>query len=400
MTRRAPALMALLLLLPTSSCSKPKTEAPPPEKAAPPTPSASAIDAEVDRAGLPKRIQLSPKVIADSRIETAPVTRESVVSTVDLPGSVAADPDKSARVASPVAGRLEQVSFREGSVVKRGDTLALLRVPDLGKARAAYSATSAKAAAARTNADRLASLAEKGMAAKQEALSAKAEADALEAEARAAEQLLRSMGMGIGEGGAQLALRAPVAGVVVRRNAIVGQPVATDETIATIADLSEVWFLARVFERDLEQVKVGARAQVQLNAYKGQRFDGSVEYLGNELDPAARTILARIRLSNRDDLLRIGLFGTARLDRGEASKRPPTTVVPRDALADVLDKPVIFVRLTSPENTFEMREVRVGQTSVQKAEISTGVKEGEQVVTSGGFTVKSAFMKATFTEEE
>ena len=397
--RTRPALNGALALALFLSCSRPKTDAPPPDKSAA-RPNASASVAGGEHTRVPRRVQLSPKVTADAGIKTMPVVREPLTATVDLPGEIGADPDKSARVSSPVAGRLDQISFKEGSAVKRGEPLALLAVPDLGKARAAYAATSAKAAAARTNADRLSSLAEKGLAAKQEALSAKAEADALEAGARAAEQQLGAMGMGTGGGGTQLTLRAPIAGVVVRRNAVVGQPVTTVETIATIADLAEVWFLARVFERDLEHVRVGARAQVKLNAYKNERFEGPVEYLGKEIDPAARTFLARIRLTNRGDLLRIGLFGTARLERGEASKQPPTVVVPRDALTDVLDDPVVFVRLPSPDNTFEMREVRVGQSSVQKVEILSGVKEGEGVVTDGIFTVKSAFMKATFAEGE
>ena len=397
--RGIPALVGALVMASIVSCSRPKTEGPAPSaSAAAPSSSTSAV--EGPHAHVPKRIALSAKVIADAGIKTMPVAREPLMPTVDLPGAIAADPDRSARVSPPVAGRLEQIFFHEGSQVKRGDPLAMLRVPDLGKARAAYAGTSAKAGAARTNAGRLSSLAERGLASTQEALSARAEADALEAEARAAEQQLNALGMGKSGDQALLALRAPIAGVVIRRNAVVGQPVATDETIATIADLSDVWFLARVFERDLEHVHVGARAQVLLNAYASERFEGPVEYLGKEVDPVARTILARIRLTNRNDLIRIGLFGTARLDRGDASTRPPVVVVPRDALTDVLDNPVVFVRLTSPENTFEMREVRAGPSSAQKVEILDGVKEREEVVTEGIFTVKSAFMKATFAEEE
>lgn len=396
---RVSALIGALVLTSIVSCSRPKTEGPPPAKSAnAPGPSASVGEGQPTH--VLKRVQLSAKVIAGAGIKTTPVVREALIATVDLPGAIGADPDKSARVSSPVAGRLEQISFHEGSQVKRGEPLARLRVPDLGKARAAYAGTSAKAGAARTNAGRLSSLAEQGLAGKQEALSARAEADALEAEARAAEQQLNALGMGTSGGEAQLTLRAPIAGVVIRRNAIVGQPVATDETIATIADLSEVWFLARVFERDLEHVQMGARAQVQLNAYKSEEFEGPVEYLGKEIDPTARTILARIRLTNRNDLLRIGLFGTARLDRGDGSKRPATIVVPRDALTDVLDSPVVFVRLTSPENTFEMREVRAGRSSAHKVEILSGVREREEIVTEGIFTIKSAFMKATFAEEK
>lgn len=400
MTNRTILGLGALLTMAAVSCARPKTdEAPADKSAVAPKASAGARDDDAEHL-VPKRVQLSPKVIADSGIKTVPVVREVLTITVDLPGSIGADPDKSARVSSPVAGRLEQISFTEGSTVKRGDPLALVRVPDLGKARAAHAGTSARAAAARTNADRLSALAGQGLAAKQDALSANAEAGALEAEARAAEQQLNAMGMGTKGGGAELALRAPGSGVVVRRNAVLGQPVAPDETIAMISDLSEVWFLARVFERDLEYVRVGARAQVQLNAYKRAAFEGAVEYMSKEVDPTSHTILARIRLTNRDDLLRIGLFGTARLDRAEPSKRPPTAVMPRDALTDVLDNPVAFVRLAAPENTFEMRGVRVGGSSAKKVEILGGVKEGEEVVTEGLFTIKSAFMKATFAEEE
>ncbi len=157
-----------------------------------------------------------------------PARKQVLSPTLTLPGEVASDPDRSARVSSPVAGRLSEVRFKEGSVVKKGDILAVLRIPEIGKVRAAHSATLAKAASARTNADRLDGLADRGMAAKQEAVSSKAEADALEAEARALGEQLGALGMGTAGGGSELFLRAPVAGIVVARDAVVGQPVSTE----------------------------------------------------------------------------------------------------------------------------------------------------------------------------
>src|SRR5207248_3268546 len=132
--------------------------------------------------------------------------------------------------------------------------------PEIGKVRASHSATVAKAASARANAERLEVLAEKGLSPKQEAVAARAEADALDAESKAFGEQLSALGMGAQGSGSELALRAPVSGTVVARDAVVGQPVSTEQTIASIADLSEAWFLARVFEKDLGRLETGAAA--------------------------------------------------------------------------------------------------------------------------------------------
>lgn len=289
------------------------------------------------------------------------------------------------------------VRFKEGSTIKKGDVLAVVRVPEIGKVRAAYNATTAKAAAARANAERLGSLGEKGLASKQESVSSKAEADALEAEARALNEQLGALGMGSAGGGSELVLRAPVSGIVVTRDALVGQPITAEQTIALIADLSEAWFLGRVFEKDLGRLKLGAKADVQLNAYPKERFDGSVEYLGRQIDPVARTVTARIRLTNRGDLLRIGLFGAARVSTEEEGKGA-VLVVPRTAVTEVAGKPVAFVR--HADDDFELHDVILGESSLGKVEIVNGLREGEQVVVEGVFTLKSAVLRGTIAEEE
>jgi len=370
-------------------------------KQSPPMPanSASHLD-EPEHKGLLKRIRLDPEVIVEANIKTAPVVREALIATIDLPGEVASDPDKTARVSSLIAGRLDSVAFKEGQAVKKGDLLAVIKVVDLAKAKAAYAATAAKAVAARTNADRLQELAEKRLAASQEVLSARAEADALEAEARAADAQLRALGAGAAGNstGSQLPLRAPVSGTIVSRDAVVGQSVTADQAIATIADLEEVWFLARVFEKNLGQVRTGAGAEVQLNAYPKERFQGSIEYVGKQIDPSARTVVARIRLSNRDDLLRLGLFGTARVATGSPAERPAALVVARSAISEIGNKPVVFVR--QPDGDFELHDVVLGEGSLGKVEVVNGLREGEQVVVEGAFTLKSAVLKGTFGGEE
>lgn len=385
---KTPLFFSLLLLLAACKKSEPKTE-----EAAP---SAEHSD-EPGHAPLPKRVHLTTEVIRDARVQSAPVVRESLAQTLILPGEIVADPDKSAQISSPAAGRVTRVDFKEGSVVQKGAVLATLRVTDVARVRSARNAAVAKATAARANADRLHELAQSRMAGAQEAATARAEADALEAEARGLGEELGVLGLG-GQGGSDITLRAPLAGVVVSRNAVVGQPVAADQAIAMIADLDEVWFLGRVFEKDLSQIEQNARAEVQLNAYPSQRFHGNVEYVGKRLDPIARTVTARVRLKNHEDLLRIGLFGNAQIEIPSSVKKQPSLVVPRSAVTEIGGKSVVFVQ--HEDDDFELHEVTLGEGALGKIEILTGLREGERVVVDGVFTLKSVVLKSTLAEDE
>lgn len=363
-----------------------------------PASSSAGHQGESEHDAIPKVAKLSKEVVASAKIQTAPATKEVLAPTLSLPGEIAADPDRSARVSSPVAGRVVDVRFREGSVVKKGDVLAVLRIPEIGKVRAAHSATLAKAASAKANAERLEGLADKGLSPKQEAVAARAEADALAAESKALAEQLQALGMGAGGQGSELSLRAPVGGTVVTRDAVVGQPVSTEQTIASIADLSEVWFLARVFEKDLGRLDVGAAAEVVLNAYPSEHWSGKVEYVGKQIDPIARTVTARVRLENRGDALRLGLFGAARVVAKGERAGEPVLVVPRSAVTIVAGKTAVFVRVGDGE--FEMHEVTIGDAAAGKVRVLSGLREGEQVVVEGAFTVKSVLLRGTIASED
>lgn len=348
---------------------------------------------------MPRMVRLSERVIEDAQIESRGIRREVLPTTIALPGEIAADPDKSARLSSPIPGRIESVRFVEGQSVRRGAVLATIQVPDLGKLRADQAATAAQATAARSNAERLRILLSQNLAAEQAYLDALARAEALELEARAASEHVRALGLTQQSGrSSTLELRAPFDGVVVSRSAVVGQPVAADEALADLVDLSEMLFYGRIFEKDLRRVEINAPAEVVLNAYPAERFEGVVEYVGHRIDPGARTVTARIRLINREDRLRIGLFGNAYIGTDVAEQHAPALVVPRSALTEVARKQVVFVQ--HPDRDFELHEVVLGHASAGKVEVISGLREDERVVVQGVFTLKSAILKSTFAEED
>jgi membrane fusion protein, heavy metal efflux system len=401
--RRGLAVASILLLC-VAACRKADK---PGASGEPPPGATTSHEGEGAHDAVPTRAKLTREVVESAKIRTEPVAKEVLAPTLSLPGEISADPDRSARVSTPVAGRVVEVRFREGSVVKKGDVLVSLRIPEIGKVRAAHSATVAKSASARSNADRLGALAEKGMAPRQEALAARAEADALEAESKALGEQLQALGMGTSGAGSELSLRAPVGGTVVSRDAVVGQPVGTDDTLASIADLSEVWFLARVFEKDLGRLDVDAPVEVTLNAYPSERWPGTVEYVGKQIDPIARTVNARVRLTNRDEHLRLGLFGTARVvvkgagaaaGDGGAATSEPVLVVPRSALSEIGGRSVVFVRVG--EGEFETHVVTLGEAAAGRVRVLGGLREGELVVVDGAFTVKSVLLRGSLAGED
>lgn len=389
-----------LVLLCAASCQRQKPEATEsaPRETAPPAPSASGAHEEGgEHEALPHRVRLSEAVLRDAKVEVALAAREALSETIALPGEIAADPDRLARISSPAAGRIDQVRMKEGAEVKKGDALVVLRVPEIGKVRSSLAVTAGKAAAARANAERLSELASKRLASEQEALNAKAEADALEVDAKSLKEQLGALGAGA-SGALSITLRAPISGRVIARDAVVGQPVSSDQTLGSIAALDQVWFLGRVFEKDLGRLSLGASAEVRLNAYPSEHFSGTVEYVGQQVDPTARAVTARVRVENRDAMLRIGLFGTAQVALKGAEKSAPRLVVPRSAVTEIAGKSVVFVK--EKDGEFELHEVTLGRAAPGKVEILAGLREGEQVVTEGVFTLKSVVLKGSFAEEE
>jgi membrane fusion protein, heavy metal efflux system len=372
------------------------------QRSSAPVPTAlAALDAhhdETEHEGLPRQVRLSPAVVLEAGLEVAPATLDVLTATMRLPGEVTAEPDRTARLSAAASGRLEQVTFNEGARVSKGQVMAHLRVPDIGRLRGVLAATTAKAKAARANVERLRLLKADGFGAEQTVVDAQADAEAYEAEARALSQQLGALGAAAGASGYLISLRAPIAGVVVARDAVVGQPIGVDHVLATIVDLSSVWFLGRVFEKDLGRLQPQARCTVQLNAFPDERFEGVVEYVGQQTDPVARTLTARIRLKNESNRLRLGLFGTAQVEVTEPSKATPRVTVLRSAVTEIGDRHVVFVR--AQDGDFVVHEVTLGESALAQVQVLSGLDEGEQVVTRGVFTLKSLLLKSTLAEDE
>ncbi|MBL9104094.1 MAG: efflux RND transporter periplasmic adaptor subunit [Myxococcales bacterium] len=347
--------------------------------------------------GLPTIVRLGESVVADAGIVSEPARRRPIAPSILATGEIQPDPAYTSKVAARVAGIVESVDFREGDAVVAGQVLATIRAPGIGGLRADLAALQARAASARANLERLEALAQRKMASQQELAAARAEAAALGAESTAAGQRLKALGLGAQGKNSSFVLRAPTGGFVTQRSVSLGQPVVAEDTVATIVGLDRAWFMARVFEHMLAQVRVGATAEVELNGYPGQYFSGKVEFLSPQVDPEARTIVARVAVDNRDDLLRIGLFGAARIAVVSGDEGAPRLAVPRSALVEIAGESAVFVQRAPGE--YERHDVVLGVAGPGLVEVVRGLEEGELVVTHGGWTLKSVLLKETFGED-
>ncbi len=402
---KTPNIHVLVLAIATSVTMGCESKSPPaatgaaaPGAAASPTEKA---DDKPEHVELPTKVHLSEAVVRSAQIHTTAVTTEVLPVTMDLTGEVAFDPDQAAHITARVPGRVVDIRFREGDHIKTGAPLVIIESPQLAQSRAAFTSASSKAQTARQNAGRLIVLADKGLSSGQEVAMAQAEARTAEADERAALQTLAVFGFGAQEqsdAGARLTLFAPIDGFALSRNAVRGQTVVADTLLATLANFDEAYFLGRLFEKDLALVTVASVAEVRLNAYPAMVFAGTVESVGRQLDPSARTVVARIRIKDRDALLKAGLFGTARLSTGKTSEQAKSLVVPLTAVTKIGDRDVVFVQEAGGE--FDIHPVTVGRSAEGKVQILAGLNPAERVVDDGVFVLKSAALKSTFGEEE
>jgi len=141
-------------------------------------------------------------------------------------------------------------------------------------------------------------------------------------------------------------------------------------------------------------LRVGQRAEVSLAGMPEDRFAGKIANLGQELDEATRVMQVRIVLDNSSGRLKPEMLANANIPVGT---RKPQLLVPADALQQINDQDVVFVR-TAPDR-FAIRAVKAGATADGKTPILEGLQPGEQVVVSGSFVLKSQLLKATVESE-
>lgn len=350
----------------------------------------------------PGMVELTPEQVKSAKIETALVERRAVASEIIATGEVVPPDDGVARVGAKLSGRVTRLAKGVGDPVKRGESLAIIDSPDLGRAKADYIAAASAAKVTRETADREKALFEKKVAAERDWRLAEAEATKARAEKEAAEVRLHTLGMSDAQlnnlradqhYASAVGISSPLDGVVVERLVSLGQMVEPQDTMFVIMDLRTVWVQVDVYERNLRQIAIGQKVSASVEAWAERAFEGTIESIGAVLDRRSRTIKVRVALANTDGALKPGMFAKVVL-AGSTGEPREGTYVPAAAIQRDGDGSIAFVPVGDTE--FQLREVELGVRSGDWVEVTRGLTLGERVVTTGSFLLKSEARRESF----
>jgi membrane fusion protein, heavy metal efflux system len=307
-------------------------------------------------------------------------------ATVRATGRLAWDEDVTARVVSPIAGRVVRLLADVSTGVSRGQALALLQSPDLGQAQADTARAATDLDAAERTLARERALYENGSAPRKDVEAAEADRARSAVESARARARLALLGGGTGSVDQSYRLVSPLRGVVVDRAANPGEEVRGDNptTLFTVSDPTRLWVYLDLTEQDLGRVKPGMMLTVHSAAYPGRDFSGRVEVVGDTLDPATRTVKARGSLANPGRLLKAEMYVDVAV-RDLAAR--PGLAVPTTAI--VADGERRFVFVEEARGRFRRRPVTAGPERAGRTQILSGLAEGQRVVTDGSLLLES-----------
>ena len=335
------------------------------------------------KAPIPNDVELDPAMLANIKVEA--VRSESGRGNLSGTGKVQFNEDRTVRILAPLPGQVVDFQARVGDSIGKDQVLFSIKSREVASLVADY-----------LESQRDLDLAQKTYIMNKDLFEHQAasrisfqqtENDLAKATTHVArgEEALRVLGIDPKEaakdGGLRslVPVRSPMAGTLIERNLTPGQYVQADSTaLLTIADLSTVWVLVDVFERDIHLVRVGQNVQVVAAAYPNHRFPASVERISDKVDPDSRTLKVRLLVSNPEVLLKPEMFITSSLELSEGGA---AISVPAGAVFTEDGKSYVFAAIN--DRRFERRLIVAAPDAEGRLRVTSGLHAGEKIVTDG-----------------
>jgi RND family efflux transporter MFP subunit len=395
------AIAIILWLLLRSGSSGAGRPVPTPRNVGAETPASTSTTSE-------PTIAIDPEAAKRAGIKTEPVG-EAMLAGSAVPGQVTtgvvqANAYRTTPVVSVVGGILRRVSAELGQKVSQGQTVAVVFSDELAMAQSRYLNALADLDEHHKHHARTVRLVEIGAASREELEQAATKLRTAESEVASQRQRLLLLGLSEkriaqlktpAQVSSEVSLPAPVSGNVISRTANPGEVIQADKEVLRIADLSSVWVMGQVYEKDLGKVVVGSGASITSDAYPGRVFRGRVSYVDPALDPATRTAQARIELANPGQVLKIGMFVNVAFAALGGAKST-TAVIPKSAVQNINNQQVVFVERTP--NNYAMRPVKLGPEVNSQYPVLEGLSAGERIVTDGSFLLRAEWLKTAATQ--
>ena len=311
--------------------------------------------------------EMSAEAVALANVQTTTVVYQTPETSVALTGKIAVDEQRLRVITAHYAGRIEQlyVDFT-GQWVQKGHKLASVYSPELITAQQELLETAKNRA---TNAVLYAAAREKLKLWK----ITDAQMDLLEK---------------TGEIVTAFDVYADVSGIVLNRKVTKGDHVSRGSALFEIADLREVWVVVDAYERDLPWIRVGSQMNFTVPSLPGKTFTSTVTFIDPVIKAKTRTASVRAEAKNADLDLKLDMFVNAQI---KSSVSQASLLIPQSAVLWTGKRSIVYVDVsTAQAPAFEMREVVLGQRMGENYLVTSGLKDGDVVVTHGVFAVDAA----------
>ena len=354
----------------------------------------SAAPSSAAKSDEPVEVSLTPEAMARIGIKIDTVRAATATEGVGVPGTVASNAYRDTKVNALVGGVVRQVIVELGARLRRGEPLAVIFSSDLADAQMKYLSMRATFEADHQKLVRTEKLVALGAASRQELEEVTAMHAGHETELAAARQRLLLLGLEARQVDSltdashvvsEVTVHAPANGEVIARSVNPGQVVSAAQELFVVTDLSTVWVIGDLYEKDFPVVRVGSNAVINVPA-NNRTLRGRVAYIDPRVDPASRTAKVRVEVPNPGESLRLGMFVTLSFETG-ANQR--ITVVPQAAVQAVGDRTVVYMPVEVEEGKFTERPVKLGPSRGNVVQVLEGLRPGEKVVTEGSFFLRS-----------
>jgi RND family efflux transporter MFP subunit len=349
-----------------------------------------------------QRLTLTPEQLRSIqlKIETVGEAPSSEAATQMATGVVQANSYKDTPVVSLVGGIVRSVSAELGQNVRRGQHVAVVFSNELADAQTRYLAAVAALDEHHRHHLRTAKLVEIGAASRQELETATSQYREAESNVANLRQKLLLLGMSApridalkstSQIGSEVSVTSPAAGQITSRAVNPGEVIQANKELMRVTDLSTVWVIGQVYEKDLATVRVGSGASISSDAYPGRSFRGRVSYVDPKIDQATRTAQVRIELANPSQLLKIGMYVNVAFGGLGVAERT-AAFVPRAAVQTIGNQQFVFVA-TDKQNEFIVRPVRLEPETNSFYPVLEGLNAGERIVVEGSFLLRAEWLK-------
>ena len=327
-----------------------------------------------------------------SHVQVLTVQPSTLTRSLRLTGAVAYNGFRTTPVITQVSGPVSRVVVVPGQKVTQGEPMLYVASPDYSQLRTNYLKAKAAYALAQKASVRAEDLYEHHAIAEQNLEQAQAAEVQASGDLAAAQAALRVMGVSDPDAlvkappSFEVPVKAPISGLVVEQDVSAGQLIQPGTTQCfMISDVSTVWILVNVYQKDLPYVRVGDQVAIQTDTYP-EAFHGRIAYVAASLDPSTRTMQARIETNNPGEKLKKDMYVVATVNAGEienAIALPDAAV-----LRDTENQP--FVYAAASANQFGRRSVTLGESLNGQTQITSGLKAGDRVVGNGSLFLQFA----------